>query len=385
LTLVFNEWARPVLEDATSACEPLQLHRAMAGYAPTPLRELPALARDLGVARLWVKDESSRLGLPAFKILGASWAVHRALAQRAGATVPFDGGLEALREAIRPLPPFRLIAATDGNHGRSLARVAAELGLGARVLVPRGTARNRIRAIEEEGAEVTLVPGTYDEAVTQAAALSGPNTLLIQDTAWPGYEEVPGWIVEGYATMFHEIDVQLDELEAPAPDVVFLQVGAGSLASAAVRHYRRPERNHRATLIGVEPQAADCGLRSLRAGQSVTVPGPHGSILAGLNCGTLSSQAWPWLWRGLDAAISVDDERAGDAVRQLAAFDVESGESGAAGLAGLLELVRGGTAAARRRLGIDSEATVLLISTEGITDEVIYRRLLAASDRIGTH
>jgi len=351
---------------------PLALHRRLPGYAVTPLREVPALARAYGVGRVWVKDESARLGLPSFKMLGASWATYRALADRLGGVEAVDqprpwATLDELRERLRPIGPLTLLAATDGNHGRAVARMAALLGYDAEIYVPLGTASARITAIQGEGARVTVVAGTYDDAVATAAATVDDHRLLIQDTALSPDDQVPAWVIEGYATIFLELAPDL------APDVVMIPVGVGALAAAAVRHFRGPR------LIGVEPLRAACVLRSIQAGRLVTVPGPHDSIMAGLNCGTPSPVAWPYLQGGLDAVVAVADERARQAMRDLGAAGIVAGETGAAALAGLAALAGAGAgadAATREALGLSPEAGVLLLCTEGATDPDAYRRIV---------
>ncbi|MBE8476585.1 pyridoxal-phosphate dependent enzyme [Streptomyces sp. 3R004] len=314
------------------------------GYAPTPLTELPSLAAELAVGRVFVKDESSRLGLPAFKALGAFWAVHRVLAER-------EPG------------PVTLVTATDGNHGRAVARAARVAGQGAHVFVPRGVSAQAVAAIAAEGAKVTEVSGPYDEAVRLAAeAADGPDSILVQDTAWPGYEEIPGWIVEGYATLCAEIDEQLGET---GPDLVCVPVGVGSLAQAVVTHYRSRPAGQPPALLSVEPEAAACVLASLDAGAPVSVT-TGDTVMAGLNCGTPSSLAWPCLYGGLDAAVAVPDAASVRAAADLAALGVSSGPCGAASLAGLRAVLTGAGAEERRRaLGLDAASVVVLLSTEG--------------------
>jgi diaminopropionate ammonia-lyase len=359
---------------------PLGLHRRLPGYAVTPLRDAPALAGANGVGRVWVKDESSRLGLPAFKLLGASWAAYRALVERLGRDPEPWASLDELRRTLGPLRPLTLATATDGNHGRAVARMAALLGLDADVYVPKGTAAARIAAIEGEGARVTVVDGDYDAAVAAAASTAGDRCLAIQDVGWPGYEQVPAWVVEGYATIFWEVDEQLAARGEPGPDVVVVPVGVGGLAAAAVRHWRRRTLRRPPRLLGVEPVAAACVLRSLRAGRIVTVPGPHDSIMAGLNCGTPSLVAWPALRAGLDAVVAVADERARHAMRDLAAAGIVAGETGAASLAGLAEVTGGPEAGETRAvLGLGADASVLLLCTEGATDPDAYRRIVGGT------
>jgi diaminopropionate ammonia-lyase len=361
---------------AGPGADPGVLHRTLPGYAPTPLREAPRLAARLGLARVRVKDESRRLGLPAFKILGASWAAWCALAGRLGldpAATPDP--LAALRARAAELGGLRLVAATDGNHGRGVARVARWLGLAARIFVPAGTARARIEAIADEGAEVLEVAGGYDDAVARAAAEPGPGTILVQDHAWPGYEELPRRVIAGYATLFAEIDEQLAAAGAAPPRLVLLQTGVGALAAAAAQHWRRPglPRAQRPALANVEPTGAACVLASVEAGRIVTVPaGAHASLMAGLNCGTPSSVAWPALRDAIDVYVAVSDRRALAAMRALADDGIVSGEAGAAGVAGLLALCD--DPAARARLALDAGAEVLALSTEGATDPASWER-----------
>ena len=222
-------------------------HASLPGYAPTPLAGVPALAAELGVGRLFVKDESARLGLPAFKVLGASWAVRQVLARPGpdGAAPPADPppGLAGLRALAARWPGLVLVTATDGNHGRAVARMARLCGASARVFVPAVTEPATRAAIAAEGAEVVQVAGSYDQAVAAARrwAEGRPAAALVQDTAWPGYERIPGWIVEGYSTLFAELDAQLAAAGTGSPALVAVPVGVGSLAQACVAHYRSAE------------------------------------------------------------------------------------------------------------------------------------------------
>jgi diaminopropionate ammonia-lyase len=262
-----------------------------------------------------------------------------------------------------------------------------------------------IARISAEGATVTVVDRDYDGAVAVAredAEGSGAhggadggdrgraNAVLIQDTAWPGYEQIPAWIVAGYETLFAELDAQLDAVSVSGADgvdgagagtdgagggavVISVPVGVGSLAQAAVAHYRSRlagARSH-ARLLSVEPDTAACVLRSLADGALVSVP-TDTTVMNGLNCGTPSSLAWPYLRDGMDAAIAVSDGEARDAITALAAAGVSAGPSGAAALAGLRAALTGAGAASRRRdLGLaddasgDDRATVVCLSTEG--------------------
>lgn len=360
---------RGEVQPPTLTADPLAFHRRLPAYEPTPLRPAPPLAEALGLGEVWVKDESSRVGLPAFKILGASWAVYRALSERLGETPEPWETIEDLAERFAPLRPLTLATATDGNHGRAVARMARLLGLRARIFVPAGTAEARIEAIASEGAEVEEVLGSYDDAVRRAAEQASREVAVVADTALHGFEPEPRWVVEGYSTIFREVDEQ-----APGPfDLVAVQVGVGALAAAVIHHYR--PRGVR--IVGVEPDQAACVLASVVAGEIVSLPGHQGSIMAGLNCGTPSPVAWPAVSAGLDLLVAVEDEGAREAVRALAAAGITSGETGAAGLAGLLEALTGrGADGIRAFLGVDGSSRALVLSTEGATDPAAYRKIV---------
>lgn len=288
----------------------LPFHRSLPGYAPTPLREL-----EPGV---WLKDESDRMGLPAFKILGASWAIERSLAGR---------------------PDVRtLVCASAGNHGRAVAHEAARRGLAARVYLPQRSARARREAIVAEGADVVVVDGGYQEAVTAAtAAGSEPGCLELADVGPPGGPAE--WVMEGYATLFAEL--------GRAFAVALVPAGVGSLAGAAVRWGG-------AAIRAVEPEAAACVTASRAAGRPVTIPTP-GTTMAGLDCAEVSAAAWPLLRDGLAGTVTVSDEEAHAAMRELADRGLAIGECGAAPLAAL------------RKAG-PFDGDVLLVATEGITN-----------------
>jgi len=341
---VTSWYARPAAREwsgGPAVADALEFHRSLPGYAPTPLVELLDLAGEVGVGRVLVKDESRRLGMPAFKVLGASWACKQVLDRTPGA---------------------RLVTATDGNHGRAVAHMAGYFGVEATVFVPAVMLSATADRIAGEGAEVLRVDGDYDEAVRRAAAYAdeGAGRALVQDTAWRGYTEVPTWIVEGYHTLLHEVDEAVADLDAQV-DLVAVPVGVGSLAEAVVGHYRRPEGRH-PSVLSVEPDTAACVLASLTSGQPVTVA-TGATVMAGLNCGTVSTAAWPVLRAGCDAAVAVTNDEALRAVEDLARLGVSSGPSGAAGLAG----VRAALAEPARReaLGVGPDSVLVLLSTEG--------------------
>jgi diaminopropionate ammonia-lyase len=369
-------------------------HQRLPGYAPTPLHDLSALAAAAGVGRVLVKDESSRMGLPAFKILGASWAIYRVLCEQLGGE-PEWSTLDDLAAVVADrLGPLRLVAATDGNHGRAVARMAKLLGLRATILVPDGTAEARIDAIASEGAEVVDVPGTYDDAITVSGSMASDRDLVISDTSWPGYQDVPGWVIEGYSTIFTEIEAQFtcppggDEVEVSeggirvangdVVDVAVVPLGVGALgasAGACLRPGREPGDGP--LLIGVEPADAACVAAAVEAGHVVEVPGPHRSLMAGLNCGLASMLALPAVQATFDAFVAIDDDRCRAAVRAHADAGMDVGETGAAALAGLMAVVE----EHRDQLPVPADATVLLLATEGVTDPANFERIVGRPPR----
>ena len=310
-------------------------HRALSGYAPTPIHQLDGIASELGVAAVQVKDESGRLGLPAFKILGASWAVER-----------------ALREA----PDVQtLIAASAGNHGRAVAHAAALRRLGCRVFLPERALAVRRQAIAGEGAEVVVVDGTYEDAVEAAAgAATEDRTALIADVGETGPAE---WVIDGYATLFSEAARQ------GSYDLIVVPVGVGSLAAAAARHGAQVG----APVIGVEPATAACLSASLEQGVPTAVPTP-GTTMAGLDCAEVSLAAWPSLRHGITGTVTVSDTEAAAAMRELSASGLTIGESGAAPLAGLRALRNDRNCRGLcEHLALNPQTRVLLIATEGPT------------------
>jgi diaminopropionate ammonia-lyase len=338
---------------------------SLPGYQQTPFVELPDLAAELGVATVFVKDESNRIGLPAFKILGASWAVNWALSERSG----FDAPATSLTELRERSGRVTLVTATDGNHGRAIARMAALLGLAARIYVPAGTAKETVDAITGEGAEVVQTGLIYDEVVWAAATSTAghPDDLLIQDTAWRGYDQVPGWIVEGYGTLFHEIDLQLG---ARATHLVAVPTGVGSLLQAALQHYRDSALDQRSALLAVEPITAACVTASLAAGKPISVDTSEPTIMAGLNCGSVSTIAWPAIRDGLDASLTVTDEQARVAMHRLNELGVPAGPCGGASLAGVRQALADPDH--RALLSITADSALVLISTDGaVADHLV--------------
>ena len=313
-----------------------RFHASLDGYSPTPLRELASLATELGLAAVWLKDESSRLGLPAFKVLGASWAVDRALREHP--------------------ETHTLVAASAGNHGRAVAHVAARLGLRARIFLPARSLPARRDAIAAEGADVVVVDGTYEDALARARDAGAEHGVF--GLADVGTSEPAEWVIDGYATLFAEV------AERESIDVLVVPVGVGSLAAAAARF----GAHNGVRVVGVEPVSAACLTASLAAGEPTAVNAP-GTTMAGLDCAEISLAAWPSLHRGIDGTVTVSDDEAAAAVAELETYGLEIGASGAAPLAALRALATESECAAlRHAVGLSPAARVLLVATEGRTD-----------------
>ena len=347
----------------------LAFHRSLPGYAPTPLVPLDSLAAELGVEKVWLKDETQRIGLPSFKIMGASWAVAAAIARH----LTLDSlDLGSLRASL-PGSGVQLCAATDGNHGRAVARMARLLGVPCRIFVPAGLAEDRIASIASEGAEVVRGTHTYDPTVMEAADwAASERALLIQDTSWSGYEEVPRQIVLGYDTILREVDDELRLRGFGTPTLVMAQAGVGSFASAVVAHYGSGD--DRPQFVSIEPDSADCVAASIQEGLPTEAAGHLDSIMAGLNCGVVSELAWPILRDGLGAAVTIDDDGAREGMRELAQAGVSAGECSGAAVGGLRLLLS--DARWRERLGITSESCVLVFATEGVTEPSTYTSIV---------
>ncbi|KAF2878119.1 tryptophan synthase beta subunit-like PLP-dependent enzyme, partial [Massariosphaeria phaeospora] len=348
-------------------------HASLPSYAPTPLHSLPTLASTLSLSSLHLKDESSRLTLPAFKILGASWAIQRALCSRCALplTTPLaDLGLAARKRGTR------LVACTEGNWGRAVAKMGGYLRVATTVVVPAHMDAGTRERIAGEGAEVVVVEGDYDGAVEVARREGGKeNVLLVMDTSWEGYEEIPQWVVEGYTTLLAETTSQLSALSLPPATHVIASVGVGSWAQAVVQHYKStppPLSTSSSTtaispapqILTVEPLTAPSLHTSLlRSPQTLTPIRTTPTIMCGLNCGTVSHTAWPVLRDGVDAALTVSDAEVHRDVLYLQSQGLDIGPCGAATLSAVRRVC--GDAGMRERLGIGGESVVVVFGTEG--------------------
>jgi diaminopropionate ammonia-lyase len=320
-------------------------------YAVTPLRDLPDLARQTGVGAIRLKDEGGRFGLGSFQALGGAYAVAAVVAERG----------ESLT----------VTCATDGNHGRAVAWGAQRFHCRCVIFVHEGVSQGRAEAIASCGAEVRRVPGTYDDAVREASRQAEINGwVVVSDTSWADYTEVPRLIMQGYRIM---ADEAADQWQGEPPTHVFIQGGVGGVAAAVAVQTRARFRPPPA-LVVVEPDHAACLLASAELGEPTTIPGDLDTLMAGLACGEPSLLAWQELDHAAAAFMAIPDEAAIGCMRLLADQGIVAGESGVAGLAGCL--LAAGDPAARETLGIEKSSRVLLFNTEGATDPALYEQLV---------
>jgi len=349
---------------------------------PTPAWSLPLLAKQLGIGQLTVKDESKRSALGSFKVLGAPVALLRLVLRRWPDRKWTPAELLAGKHASA-LGDFVVISATDGNHGRALAAAAQSIGCRCVIVLHAQVSEERETPIAALGAEIVRITGNYDESVEEAARLArAKGWEVVSDTSYDGYEEVPRDVMQGYGILADEL-LEHTAADAPCPFThVVLQGGVGGLAAGVASHFWERYGAARPAFIVVEPEQADCLLQSARSGRPARATGSVDSVMAGLACGETSPLAWRFLQPAVDAFMTVSDAQAEHAMRTLATGEagdtpVLSGESGAAGLAALQVLA--GDPEARRAAGLDPEARVLLISTEGATAPGVYRAITGRS------
>lgn len=371
-------------ENVTKANE---FHKSFPQYSVTPLQKLSALASYLGVKGIYCKDESYRFGLNAFKVLGGSYAMGRYIAKELGRDIsqlPYNVlSSDKLREEFGQATFF---TATDGNHGRGVAWAAKRLGQKAVVRMPKGTTKTRFDNIAKEGAEVTIEEVNYDDCVRMAAAEAAKTEhgIIVQDTAWAGYEEIPSWIMQGYGTLVLEADKQLKENGVDRPTHVFVQAGVGSLAGAVVGYFAHKYKENPPVMVVCEASAADCLYRSAvqADGNLVNVTGDLQTIMAGLACGEGNTIGWDILKNHVTVFASCPDWMSAKATR-IYANPLEndphiiSGESGSVPLGLAYTALHDENAKdLKAALKLDENSNILVISTEGDTDPVRYREIV---------
>lgn len=363
-------------EDGAREVERFLSHRD--DHAPTPLWALPGLARTLGVGAVHVKDEGFRLGLGSFKALGGSYAVIRLVLEEASRRLERHVDVaELLAPKVRAIAATMTFAcATDGNHGRSVAQGAELVAANSAIFVHSGVSAQRVAAIARFGATMIRVEGTYDDSVAEAARVAdAKGWSVVSDTSWPGYERIPGLVMQGYTAMVREALRQMPDL----PTHVFVQAGVGGVAAAVAGHLALALGERRPRFVVVEPARAACIVEAARAGQPRKIAHGEPTVMAMLECYEPSLVAWRVLSRVADAFMTVEDEEAVAVMNRLARPveadpAIVAGESGGAGLAGLIRAAN--EPAMRSALGLNGQSRVFLINTEGATDPDRYAELV---------
>ena len=359
-----------------------EFHKSFPMYAPTPLAKLPETAKQLGIGEIYVKDESFRFGLNAFKVLGGSYAIGNYLAELLGTPLSETGyAVLTAPKTKEKLGNITFITATDGNHGRGVAWTASTLRQKSVVHMPRGSAAERLHNIRAAGADADIIDGNYDDAVRLSRKEAEKyGWVIVQDTSWDGYETIPGWIMQGYCTMALEAYEQLPQ----KPTHIFLQAGVGSMAAAVAAFFASVYGEDRPKIIIVEPNNADCFYRTAKAddGKIHIVTGDMNTIMAGLACGEPCPLAWEILKDCADYFIAFPDWAAAKGMRilgnPLGKDDrVISGESGASAFGCCAAiLTEAALSEIRKELGLEKTSRVLFFSTEGATDRENYRKIV---------
>lgn len=372
--------------DEEAAKQAMRFHRSIPQYQETPLVSLEELSKRLGVKGIYVKNESLRFGLKAFKGLGGTYAMFRILCRELKMDVEKadfrDFQEKEQRERAKKIT---FVTATDGNHGKGVSWAAGLFGCQAHVFMPKGSSEMRAEAIRSAGpATVQVTDKNYDETVQYARQMSEKyGWFLIQDTAWDGYEEIPLWIIQGYLTMASEAVKQLEERKTK-PTHIFLQAGVGAMAGGVAGYLLHHYGKACPVISVVEPKEAACIFLSAREndGACHTVEGDPETIMAGLNCQTPCKITWPVLRDFSSACIVCPDFAAAHGMRLYAKPSgndepVVSGESGAVTLGAFALLMeRTELKDVKKQLGLGADSVILLFNTEGDTDPVCYQNIV---------
>ena len=364
-----------------------KFHQSFPQYAPTPMHDLNGMAKEFGLAKMLVKDESYRFGLNAFKVLGGSFAMASYIAQKTNKDLSkVDYAYLTSSRLKAEFGQATFFTATDGNHGRGVAWAANKLGQKAVVLMPKGSSKSRFDHIAKEGATVTIEQVNYDECVRRANTLAQQteNGVMVQDTAWEGYEQIPAWIMQGYGTLAEESADQIEKAGIAPPTHIFVQAGVGSLAGAVAGYFVNRYLENPPKLIIMEAQAADCLYKSAKAcdGEIRIATGDLKTIMAGLACGEPNTIGFDILKNHASFFVSCPDWVSAKGMRMLGAPvkgdpQIISGESGAVGMGLVATLMTDNTCAPMRdAMGLKSDSRVLIFSTEGDTDRDTYRAIV---------
>ncbi|SEG69862.1 diaminopropionate ammonia-lyase [Bosea lathyri] len=351
------------------------------GHKATPLVSLPQLAGALRVSSIHMKDEGHRLGLGSFKALGGAYAVIRLIVEEASKQLGREIDIADFNspDVRNVASQFTVACATDGNHGRSVAQGAQLIGARCVIFVHSGVSDERVAAIARYGARIVHVAGNYDDSVAEAAQVAEKNAwVIVSDTSWPGYERIPGLVMQGYTALLSETLKEIPQ----APTHVFVQAGVGGIAAAAAAYFSEVLGDKRPYFVVVDPSKAACLFESARVGRPIKVDHGEPTIMAMLECYEPSLVAWRILSRIADAFMTVEDSEAVDAMKRLAyplSGDpaIVAGESGGVGLAALSQVAR--LPELRKQIGLNEQSRVFLINTEGATDPVLYEKIVGRS------
>lgn len=364
--------------------EIIKFHESFDMYEKTPLRDLSNLAKELGVEKVFVKDESYRFNLNAFKVLGGSYAIGKIIAEKAGIKEE-DMSFESLKNAKEKVGELTFVTATDGNHGRGIAWAANTLGYKSVVYMPKGSSPERLANIKAENSDASITDLNYDDAVRLAAKMAEEKGwIMVQDTAWEGYEEIPTWIIQGYMTLGYETYLQLEEAKEEKPTHIFIQAGVGSLATAVCGFFTNAYQDDLPKIVVVEPNEVDCLYQTAKAndGELHFVTGNLETIMAGLACGEPCTIAWDVLKDHAHSFITCPDYAAADGMRVLAAplkddKIVVSGESGAAPLGCMVNVINDEKLKdIKDALEINEKSRLLFVNSEGDTDKENYTNVV---------
>ena len=363
LNIPNNEIGDTLTERILAQSNSIKFHKTLPNYSNSKLFELENLSMELGVDKIYLKDESTRFNLNAFKGLGASYAIRKLLIEDPQTSV--------------------FCTATDGNHGKAVAWSASINKKKSVVYVPKDTTKERIDAIAQYGGEVIQLDMNYEETCNYAAKQSALNDwMLVQDTSWDGYEKIPALIMSGYLTHFKEMEDSINLFQKPKIDIIFLQCGVGSWPASCIWYYLNRYRKNKPKIVLVEPNEASGVLSSFINNQRVSPKGNFETIMAGLNCGIPSKSAWEIIKKGCDAVMTISDEDARDAMRTLYKPKendkrIISGESGSAGLAGLIKCIKNPVMSKlNEHIGLNSKSRILLFNTEGDTDKESFKSIV---------
>ncbi|WP_054340683.1 diaminopropionate ammonia-lyase [Neptunomonas antarctica] len=375
---LYSDSQRDVISIARAA-DAIEDIKTWPGYAETPLHSLTAMAEDAGLGAIWYKDESQRFGLKSFKALGGAYAVacqlqnvlETQLGHRPSTADLLDG---QYKDAVSKMV---VSCATDGNHGRSVAWGAQMFGCGCVIYIHRDVSEGRKEAMQAFDADVIRITGNYDESVRQADADAKANgRIIVSDTSYEGYMEVPKDVALGYTVMLAEI---VEQLEGDIPTHVFIQGGVGGLASAVAGYFWDLWGERRPRFVVVEPVEANCLQLSAKAGKPVVVEGDLNTLMAGLACGEVSALAWQILSNGADDFMTLSEEAVAETMQMLAKGykgdpAIEAGESAVPGLAAAVIAARQEEFASA--LHLNAWSKVLVLGTEGATDPELYKQLV---------